>query len=76
VDPLADFAKLYWHFYRSQGSGLAGIFIPLFLYTCTAFMASSILYMYFLRSEITFTLHGIRNHPLDCIQTPTEFATP
>ena len=49
VDPIGDFAKLYWHFYRSQGSGVAGIFIPLFLYTCTAFMTSSILYMYFLR---------------------------
>lgn len=49
INPIGDFAKLYWHFYRSQGSGLAGIFITLFLYTCIAFIVSSILYMYFLR---------------------------
>lgn len=69
VNPLADFAKLYWHFYRSQGSGLAGIFITLFLYTCTAFMASSILYMYFLRLhndgrmlDVFWRLHGEESH--------------
>lgn len=69
VDPIADFAKLYWHFYRSQGSGLAGIFIPLFLYACSAFMASSILYMYFLRLhnngrmlDVFWRLHGEESH--------------
>ncbi|KAK7489378.1 hypothetical protein BaRGS_00019322 [Batillaria attramentaria] len=69
VDPIADFAKLYFHFYRSQGSGLAGIFITLFLYTCTAFMASSILYMYFLRLhnngrmlDVFWRLHGEESH--------------
>ncbi|KAK7091940.1 uncharacterized protein [Littorina saxatilis] len=69
VDPIGDFAKLYWHFYRSQGSGLAGVFIPLFLYTCTAFIASSILYMYFLRLhnngrmlDVFWRLHGEEVH--------------
>ncbi|XP_076438172.1 uncharacterized protein LOC143277267 isoform X2 [Babylonia areolata] len=69
VNPIADFAKLYWHFYRSQGSGVAGIFIPLFLYTCTAFITSSILYMYFLRVhnngrmlDVFWRLHGEKVH--------------
>ncbi len=47
--PVADAAKLYWHFTRTQGSGVAGIFITLFLYTFTCFTAAAILYMYFLR---------------------------
>ena len=47
--PIADFAKLYHHFYRAEGSGLAGIFIVCFLYFFTCFAAGSILYMYFLR---------------------------
>ena len=47
--PIADFAKLYYNFDREQGSGLAGIFITVFIYIFTMFMAGSILYMYFLR---------------------------
>ncbi|ELU11189.1 hypothetical protein CAPTEDRAFT_202332 [Capitella teleta] len=35
--PIGDCAKLYWHFYRAEGSGLAGIFITLFLYVFTCF---------------------------------------
>ncbi len=46
---MADFVKLYWYFDNTQGSGLAGIFITLFLYIFTCFSAGSILYMYFLR---------------------------
>ncbi|PVD32684.1 hypothetical protein C0Q70_08129 [Pomacea canaliculata] len=69
INPIGDFAKLYWHFYRSQGSGLAGIFITLFLYTCIAFIVSSILYMYFLRLhnegrmlDVFWRLHGEEDH--------------
>lgn len=49
LNPEADFMKLYWHFERSEGSGLAGIFITSFLYLFTMFMTASIIYMYFLR---------------------------
>ncbi|XP_046362564.2 uncharacterized protein LOC124139499 [Haliotis rufescens] len=69
TEPIADAAKLYWHFYRAQGSGLAGIFITVFLYIFTSFMAGSILYMYFLRLhnngrmlDIFWRLHGDEEH--------------
>ncbi|ESO86001.1 hypothetical protein LOTGIDRAFT_235599 [Lottia gigantea] len=65
TEPIADFAKLWWHFSRSQGSGLAGVFITLFLYTFVGLLSSSILYMYFLRLhnngrmlDIFWRLHG------------------
>ncbi|XP_041361349.1 uncharacterized protein LOC121377431 [Gigantopelta aegis] len=65
TEPIGDFAKLYWNFYRSQGSGLAGIFITIFLYVFTSFITASILYMYFLRLhnngrmlDIFWRLHG------------------
>ena len=48
-NPIADFAKLYWHFYRAEGSGLAGILLTVFLYFFTTFVALTMLYMYFLR---------------------------
>ncbi|XP_013405388.1 uncharacterized protein LOC106170172 [Lingula anatina] len=63
--PIADCAKLYWHFNRAEGSGLAGIFITLFLYFCLCFMAAAILYMFFLRLhnngrmlDVYWRLHG------------------
>ncbi|KAK3732447.1 hypothetical protein RRG08_037451 [Elysia crispata] len=65
IEPIADFTKLYWHFKRTQGDGLAGVFLPLFLYTFTSFFAISILYMYFLRLhnngrllDVYWRLHG------------------
>ena len=33
--PMADGAKLYWHFYHVESTGLAGIFIMLFIYVFT-----------------------------------------
>ncbi|ELU07382.1 hypothetical protein CAPTEDRAFT_226170 [Capitella teleta] len=63
--PIGDCAKLYWHFYRAEGSGLAGIFITLFLYVFTCFATGCFLYMYFLRLhnngrmlDIYWRLHG------------------
>ncbi|KAK6182267.1 hypothetical protein SNE40_009987 [Patella caerulea] len=63
--PIADFAKLWWHFDRSQGSGLAGLFITLFLYSFIGLLTGAILYMYFLRLhnngrmlDIFWRLHG------------------
>lgn len=47
--PIADYAKLYWTFQRIEGSGLAGIFITVVMYTFTCFASGAILYMYFLR---------------------------
>ena len=43
--PMADGAKLYWHFYHVESTGLAGIFIMLFIYVFTCFMACALLCM-------------------------------
>lgn len=65
IYPQADVVKLYYHFLRLEGSGLAGIFIVAFLYVFTMFMSASILYMYFLRLhnngrmlDVYWRLHG------------------
>ncbi|XP_056594788.1 uncharacterized protein ofcc1 [Triplophysa dalaica] len=47
--PLADAAKLYWHFYRTEQSGTAGIIITLFLYGVHFVLSVTILYIYILR---------------------------
>ncbi|XP_067936655.1 uncharacterized protein [Watersipora subatra] len=47
--PLADFAKMYWYFMRTQGTGLGGAFVTVFLYFFIMFLTASVLYMYFLR---------------------------
>lgn len=69
LNPEADFMKLYWHFERSEGSGLAGIFITSFLYLFTMFMTASIIYMYFLRLhnngrmlDVYWRLHGAEDN--------------
>lgn len=64
-NPIADFAKLYFHYLRTEGSGLSGILITIFLYFFTCFTSGAILYMYFLRLhnngrllDIYLRLHG------------------
>ncbi|XP_058231815.1 uncharacterized protein ofcc1 [Hemibagrus wyckioides] len=47
--PVADAAKLYWHFHRLEQSGTAGILITLFLYIVLFILSFTMLYMYFLR---------------------------
>ncbi|XP_053467431.1 uncharacterized protein ofcc1 [Ictalurus furcatus] len=47
--PVADAAKLYWHFHRLEQSGTAGILITLFLYTVLFIVSFTMLYIYFLR---------------------------
>ena len=47
--PIADFAKMYWVFTRTQGAGLGGVFITVFVYLFVMFASGAILYMYFLR---------------------------
>ncbi|XP_042164691.1 uncharacterized protein ofcc1 isoform X1 [Oncorhynchus tshawytscha] len=47
--PVADAAKLYWHFYRTDQSGAAGVVITLFLYAILFLLSITILYLYFLR---------------------------
>ncbi|KAK6299737.1 hypothetical protein J4Q44_G00297700 [Coregonus suidteri] len=47
--PVADAAKLYWHFYWTDQSGAAGVVITLFLYTILFLLSATILYLYFLR---------------------------
>ncbi|XP_045180354.2 uncharacterized protein LOC123539694 isoform X3 [Mercenaria mercenaria] len=47
--PTADFVKLWYHFYRVEGSGLGGVFVTAFLYLGFMFVAGAFLYMYFLR---------------------------
>ncbi|KAK1806425.1 hypothetical protein P4O66_004942, partial [Electrophorus voltai] len=48
-EPVADAAKLYWHFHRTEHSGAAGIFITLFLYTVHFTLSVTVLYVYLLR---------------------------
>ncbi|XP_023661544.1 uncharacterized protein ofcc1 isoform X2 [Paramormyrops kingsleyae] len=47
--PLADAAKLAWHFHRTQQSHTAGVLITLFLYAVLLVCSITILYIYFLR---------------------------
>lgn len=47
--PVGDAFKLYWHFYNSDGSGLPGVFLTLFLYIVLMATAVVIFYIYFLR---------------------------
>ena len=65
IEPIADAAKLYWHFFRLEGNGLAGIFLTLFVYFFIVFVAVACLYMYFLKLhmngrmlDIYHRLHG------------------
>ncbi|XP_056306378.1 uncharacterized protein ofcc1 [Danio aesculapii] len=48
-EPLADAAKLYWHFFRTEQSGTAGIIITLFLYGVHCILSFTFIYVYFLR---------------------------
>ncbi|XP_046733377.1 uncharacterized protein ofcc1 isoform X3 [Silurus meridionalis] len=47
--PVADAAKLYWHFHRLEQSGTAGILITVFLYTVHIILSSTMFYIYLLR---------------------------
>uniref|UniRef100_A0A8C6VTI0 Orofacial cleft 1 candidate gene 1 protein n=1 Tax=Nothobranchius furzeri TaxID=105023 RepID=A0A8C6VTI0_NOTFU len=47
--PVGDAAKLYWHFYRAERSGAAGVIITLFLYTVHFLLSITILAIYLLR---------------------------
>ncbi|XP_076851688.1 uncharacterized protein LOC143503130 [Brachyhypopomus gauderio] len=48
-EPVADAAKLYWHFHRIEQSGVAGIFITLFLYAVHFTLSVTVLSVYLLR---------------------------
>ncbi|XP_015709991.2 orofacial cleft 1 candidate gene 1 protein isoform X1 [Coturnix japonica] len=47
--PIADAAKLYWVFLRSEESGVPGVLITVMLYTVLFIISSTVLYLYFLR---------------------------
>ncbi|CAK6951893.1 uncharacterized protein LOC128382338 [Scomber scombrus] len=47
--PVGDAAKLYWHFYRADQSGAAGVIITLFLYAVLLLLSITILSIYILR---------------------------
>uniref|UniRef100_A0AAQ4RLK6 Orofacial cleft 1 candidate gene 1 protein n=1 Tax=Gasterosteus aculeatus aculeatus TaxID=481459 RepID=A0AAQ4RLK6_GASAC len=47
--PVGDAAKLYWHFYRVDQSGAAGVIITLFLYTVLFLLSTTILSINILR---------------------------
>ncbi|KAM5158239.1 uncharacterized protein ACMZJ9_009506 [Mantella aurantiaca] len=47
--PIADAAKLYWCFFRTEQYGTPGILITLLIYTMIFIISSSVLYLYFLR---------------------------
>uniref|UniRef100_A0A672IN94 Orofacial cleft 1 candidate gene 1 protein n=1 Tax=Salarias fasciatus TaxID=181472 RepID=A0A672IN94_SALFA len=47
--PVGDAAKLYWHFYRADQSGAAGVIVTLFLYGVIFLLSATILFIYLLR---------------------------
>ncbi|XP_067424497.1 uncharacterized protein [Emydura macquarii macquarii] len=47
--PIADAAKLYWLFSRTEQSGIAGALITVVLYTVLFIISSTVLSLYFLR---------------------------
>ncbi|KAM4534489.1 uncharacterized protein ofcc1 [Odontesthes bonariensis] len=47
--PVADAAKLYWHFYRADQSGAAGVIITVFLYAVHFLLSITILSIYLFR---------------------------
>ncbi|XP_029313933.1 LOW QUALITY PROTEIN: uncharacterized protein ofcc1 [Cottoperca gobio] len=47
--PVGDAAKLYWHFYRADQSGAAGVIITLFLYAVLFLLSITILFINMLR---------------------------
>ncbi|GCB72459.1 hypothetical protein scyTo_0002007 [Scyliorhinus torazame] len=73
--PIADAAKLYWLFYRTQHSGRPGILITVILYTVTFISSITILCFYFLRLrnsgkllDVFYRLHSAEERflvPLD-----------
>lgn len=46
---IADAAKLYWAFLRTEESGVLGALITVMLYTVLFIISSAVLYLYFLR---------------------------
>lgn len=48
-EPIADSAKLYFHFYRIHNNGLMGILLTVPIYLLMMFLSFVIFYMYFLR---------------------------
>ncbi|XP_072021333.1 uncharacterized protein [Amphiura filiformis] len=48
-EPVADAAKLYFHFERTHGTGLMGILLTVPIYFFLMFFSGVIFYMYFLR---------------------------
>ena len=48
-EPIADAAKLYYHFQQTHGTGLMGILLTVPIYVFLMFFAAVVFYMYFLR---------------------------
>jgi len=49
TQPIGDAFKLYWHFYRIEGSGVVGIPLTIFLYAVIVFTSLVFTYIYFLK---------------------------
>lgn len=47
--PVGDAAKLYWHFFRVDQSGAAGVIITIFLYAVLFLLSITVLSIYLLR---------------------------
>lgn len=65
TQPIGDAFKLYWHFYQTQGSGVIGVPLTIYLYALLIFASLVILYLYFLKLhnngrmlDIFHRLHG------------------
>ena len=55
----ADSAKLYWNFFRLEGSGVVGVILTIFLYIFVSFTTLACLYMYLLRVHMNGRLIDI-----------------
>ncbi|XP_030070925.1 uncharacterized protein LOC115477898 [Microcaecilia unicolor] len=51
-NPVADAAKLYWLFYKTEQSGIPGILITVLLYTVITIISFSLLYFFMLRLHV------------------------
>uniref|UniRef100_A0A8C1XHX2 Uncharacterized protein n=1 Tax=Cyprinus carpio TaxID=7962 RepID=A0A8C1XHX2_CYPCA len=71
-EPLADAAKLYWHFFRTEQSGTAGIIITLFLYGVHSILSFTFLYVYFLSGSFVPHDMEVSNQELNYIVKKAE----
>uniref|UniRef100_A0A3B4B564 Uncharacterized protein n=1 Tax=Periophthalmus magnuspinnatus TaxID=409849 RepID=A0A3B4B564_9GOBI len=56
--PVGDAAKLYWHFYRIDQSGVSGVVLTLFLYSVLTVLSLTVMFIYLLRYDINYSIEN------------------